>query len=205
MATEIISTILQLLVFTAIPFLFHLISTRKVAGFFQTVGLKPAPWRVLARSLFITLILSAPVILIAHLSTDFLEIMHNPKSVTGKIREMGPGWETWATILLIAFLKTALGEELFFRGFVAKKLIKLMGFRMGNIVQAVLFGVIHALLFASVTNNILFILFIFLFPTMAAYLMVILNEKEADGSIFPGWIAHAMGNVFAYSFFAFFV
>ncbi|MEQ9149605.1 MAG: CPBP family intramembrane glutamic endopeptidase, partial [Cytophagales bacterium] len=95
-------------------------------------------------------------------------------------------------------------EEILFRGFIAKRFISMLGFRKGNLLQAVLFGVIHSLLFLSITQNILFLLLIFIFPFTVAMVITWLNEKQANGSILPGWLAHASGNLLSYLFYTLF-
>ncbi|MEZ4772646.1 MAG: CPBP family intramembrane glutamic endopeptidase [Bacteroidia bacterium] len=204
MLNELISSILQLLVFAAIPFVVYLIREKKATGFLDWCGLKSSPQKANMMALLVILLLTGPIILLNQLSPEFREIMLDPKSVTGKIRLMGAGWETIVTIFLVALIKTALAEELFFRGFVAKRLIALWGLQTGNIVQAIIFGAIHTLLFAFVTPNLFFLVVIFIFPAVGSYFMVVINEKMAGGSIIPGWIAHGLANIFSYLFFGFF-
>ena len=118
---------------------------------------------------------------------------------------MGLSVETILTIIVVALFKTALAEEILFRGFIAKRLIRFTNFQIGNIIQAILFGIVHAALFGIISRNILFLTLIFLVPAIGAYLSVVLNEKVAGGSILPGWIAHGMGNLIAYTVVGFFV
>ncbi len=103
------------------------------------------------------------------------------------------------SFIIAATLKTSLSEEIFFRGFLAKRLISVTNFQIGNIVQAVVFGIIHTLLFMSITENIIFLIIIFVFPTVGAYLKTYINEKLGNGSIIPGWIAHGTANLISYS------
>ena len=129
--------------------------------------------------------------------------MFEPHSITGKFRQMGLSPESILLLLLIAILKTALSEEIFFRGFVAKRLIGLLGYQKGNVLQAALFGGIHAALFALTTSKAFFLAMIFLIPGLGAYVSAFLNERLAQGSIMPGWISHGLANVIAYSMFGF--
>lgn len=154
-------------------------------------------------ALGIALILAVPLLLLAVLSSEFYEIFTDPDSVTGMIRNMGFGAEAIATLLVAAVIKTSLSEEVFFRGFLAKRLISLVGFQRGNALQALIFGILHTLIFLSITTNWAFLTVIFVFPAIGAYVKVIVNEKYADGSIIPGWIAHGTANVIAYSFVGF--
>ena len=205
MINTLFSAILQLLVFSLIPLLVYLIRYRKLAGFLDYIGLKPSPLKANMLALLITALIALPIIVIGILDEQFLTVLTDPKSVTGQIRQIADPGQTIITVLIMAILKTALAEEIFFRGFVAKRLIALLGFQAGNWLQAVLFGLLHGVLFLSVTDNPLFIAVIFIFPTLGAYFKAYLNEKLANGSIIPGWIAHASGNLVAYSYVAFFV
>jgi len=108
------------------------------------------------------------------------------------------GLNSLLLLFVIAVFKTAFAEELFFRGFIAKRLISMTGYVRGNLLQATLFGIIHTALFAFITTNPVFLLMIFLIPSLGAYVSVYLNEKVADGSIIPGWISHGLANILAY-------
>lgn len=199
MINEIISAVLQLGVFTLIPFLVYLIKYKTSKGFATYIGLKPSNQKANLLALLVVLIVALPVILLSLFNEEFMAILTHPKSVTGKFRQMGFSMEAVILVLVAAIIKTSLAEEILFRGFIAKRLIAILGFQAGNLLQAVLFGAIHALLFMSISKNPLFLFVIFLFPTLGAYFKAYLNEKIADGSIIPGWIAHGVGNIVAYT------
>lgn len=198
MVNEVIGAVLQILVFAAIPFLVYVIRYRKVKGFLKYVGLKPSTKRANYLAVFASLLFAVPVLILILISDDIKTIMFDPESVTGKIREMGFGISSVFTLLMIALLKTSFAEELLFRGFLAKRLIAVLGYSKGNLIQAVLFGSIHTILFAMITSNAVFLMLIFMIPSLGAYVSVYLNEKVADGSIIPGWISHGLANVLAY-------
>ncbi|SHJ65592.1 CAAX protease self-immunity [Pseudozobellia thermophila] len=124
--------------------------------------------------------------------------MFDPNSITGKFRQMGLGTYSITLLLITAVFKTSLSEEIIFRGFIAKRLVSIMGFVKGNVLQAALFGIIHTLMFALITTNIFFLLVIFIIPSIGAYVSVYLNEKIGKGSIVPGWISHGLANIIAY-------
>lgn len=199
MLNEIISAVLQLAVFTSIPFLVYLIKYKTSKGFMNYIGLKPSNRKANLLALLIVVLIALPILLLFLFNEEFKAILTDPQSVTGKFRQMGFSWEALIMVLVAAVIKTSLAEEILFRGFIAKRLIAGLGFQAGNLLQAVLFGAIHALLFMSITKNPLFLFIIFLFPTLGAYFKAYLNEKVADGSIIPGWLAHGGGNIIAYS------
>jgi membrane protease YdiL (CAAX protease family) len=105
----------------------------------------------------------------------------------------------------MAIFKTSFSEEILFRGFIAKRLIGYLGYLKGNIIQAIIFGIIHAALFAFITSNIIFLIIIFVVPSIGAYVSVYLNEKMANGSIIPGWISHGLANILSYGIIGFLI
>jgi membrane protease YdiL (CAAX protease family) len=205
MISEIFSATLQILIFAFIPFLFFIIKNKKAKGFLNFIGLSKSNTKANFFAFLISLTLAVPVLLLAVWNDDFREIMIHPQSATGKIRALGFSTETMVVVMIAAIFKTAFSEELLFRGFIAKRLIAVTNYQIGNIAQAIIFGGIHTLLFAFITQNIVFLTVIFIFPSLVAYFQVYLNEKLANGSIIPGWIAHGTANVISYSFIGFLI
>lgn len=205
MLTEFISALMQLVLFACIPFVVYLIRTKSVKGFSRYIGLTKSTKKANLLALGVVVILITPMLLLMYFDPAFKAVLLDPTSVTGKIRAMGFSVETIGVILIAAVFKTSLTEEIFFRGFVAKRLIAISNFQLGNTIQAVIFGAIHTLFFMKITDHFLFLFIIFLFPAIGAYCKGYLNEKLANGSIIPGWIAHATGNLCAYSIVAFVV
>lgn len=199
MVDEIISIFLQVLMFTLIPFLVYVIQKRSVKGFPNYIGLKKSVNKANYLAGSVSLLMTMPILFLVLMNSDFKEIMIDPNSLTGRFRQMGFGAISILTLVLVAVFKTALAEEILFRGFIAKRLISITNYQTGNIIQAVIFGAIHSALFMTITQNIAFLIVIFLFPATGAYFMVHLNEKSANGSIFPGWIAHSLANLISYT------
>ncbi|MEM7113790.1 MAG: CPBP family intramembrane glutamic endopeptidase [Chloroflexota bacterium] len=199
MIDQLLSTTLQVALFTLIPFLFYLFQQRTPRGFLHSIGLRPSTQHANRLALGVALVISLPILALTVLNSEFRAIMTDPRSVTGGIRQMGFGATTIGVIMITAVLKTALAEEIFFRGFLAKKLMAWLNPVIGNLVQAIIFGLIHVLLFLTISNNAVFLTIIFLFPAMGGFLMAHLNENMADGSIIPSWIAHAIANLLSYS------
>ena len=203
MTTELISAVLQVLVFTLIPFLVYLIQKKKTKGFFEYIGLSSSTRKANLLAILVSLVFLIPAIGMALFSAEFMEVMTDPKTMTGKFRAMGPTASTFLLILVTALIKTALAEEILFRGFLAKRLISLAGYQWGNILQALIFGGLHLLIFLAIGSGWFYLISILLFSGIGAYLNVYLNEKVANGSIIPGWISHGTANVLAYTLFAF--
>lgn len=93
--------------------------------------------------------------------------------------------------LILLFLK-----NFFFRGYLLKRLLIIVGFNWANLIQAILFGFLHGVMFFAVVG-ILKTFLICLFTSAIAWFMGYINEKEANGSIIPSWIIHAIANIFS--------
>ena len=205
MSDTLLSTLLQLLVFSLIPFVVFLISKRSARGFWEYIGLQPSKREANLLAIATSLVFVAPALILSTVNEGFREIMTDPNSISGHFRELGFSLPVLIMIGLTAIFKTALAEEILFRGFLAKRLMAWLGYSWGNLVQALVFGGIHLALFAMISSNWFFLIFIFAFSGLGAYISAYLNEKRANGSIIPGWIAHALANLITYTVVAFFI
>lgn len=201
---ETISAVLQVLIFTLIPFIFFLLRKDRSVTFRQYIGFYWPPSRAIVYSIMTSLIFLVAAIGVIYTDDGVRQMVMTPPSVTGRLRMMGFSTTTVITLLLIALMKTSLSEEIFFRGFLAKRLIKWLGYGKGNMLQALIFGVIHLLLFLGLAKPSIFaLLFIFVFSTFAGWSIGFIKEKYGNGSIIPGWIAHGLGNTISYFIIAF--
>lgn len=204
LVNEIISTILQIGLFTLIPFIFFLFRKDKTQTFLRYIGL----YKPTAKALFYVLLTSL-MFLIAGIGLIFIDdsikqAVLSTNSVTGKLRLMGLNGMTITILLIISLLKTSFAEEILFRGFIAKRLTNKLGFKTGNILQATFFGLVHLLLFWYLTETYVApLIFIFIFSSFAGWTIGYIKEKFADGSIVPGWVAHGLGNTLSYFIIAF--
>mgnify|MGYP006291639633 CR=1 FL=1 len=104
------------------------------------------------------------------------------------------GWTLTIPAFLLAFLREAyyiaLGEEVFFRGFLGRWLYRKLGFAIGNLIQSLIFLLPHLILL-----------------TISLRLWPLLIAQPIGGwlfgwlccqaeSILPGWLAHALSNAF---------
>ena len=108
------------------------------------------------------------------------------------------------SILVYAFFNTSFPEEILFRGFLLKRIGNKFGFTVGNLIQALLFGGIHGILFFSVVG-ILKSIIITLFTGMIGWIIGYINERKAGGSILLGWGMHAFFNTVSGICYAFLV
>ncbi|MEO1053130.1 MAG: CPBP family intramembrane glutamic endopeptidase [Bacteroidota bacterium] len=202
MIDEITNTIFQIIALALIPFLVFVIGKRSIRGFFKYIGLYGANGKSCMVAIAVSIIAFIPFVIFAA-DDEFMRVMHDPESMTGKFREMGFSVLSLIILVMAAVLKTAFSEEILFRGFVAKRLISWLGFVKGNLIHAVIFGALHSLLFLIITDSIFYLSIIFIFPTLFAYINAYVNEKMANGSIVPGWISHSLANLSSYITFGF--
>jgi membrane protease YdiL (CAAX protease family) len=201
---EIISTVLQIIVFTLIPFIFFLLRKDKTLTFFRYIGLTVPTAKSLIYVIFVSLIFLIAAIGLTFIDSSIKEVLFSPHTVTGKLRLMGLNITSVTILLIIALFKTSFAEEILFRGFIAKRLINKFGFKIGNVAQSFVFGVLHLLLFSLLIETTFAALtFIFIFSSLAGWVIGFIKEKHANGSIIPGWVAHGLGNTISYFIIAF--
>ena len=202
---ELISSAIQVLVFALIPFAAHLIGKKSARGFLQDIGF----YRPERRTVLLALLASAVLFLIMWgvcFAAGAAKLFHDEASVTGMLRAAGFSADTVLALLAIAWIKTSLSEEILFRGFIGKRLIRRFGFPAGNLMQAALFGVVHGLLIALAAADRVsawIIVLLVILSGAAGYIVGWIKEKRGNGSLVPGWIAHGLGNTVGYSLIAF--
>ena len=102
------------------------------------------------------------------------------------------GWTLSLSSFLLVWLReaiyVALGEEIFFRGFLGGWLVRRLGFAIGNIIQALVFLLPHLLLLL-VSQSLWPIIIVQL---IAGWLLGWLRYRSH--SILPGWLAHSLTN-----------
>jgi len=202
--TDFISAVLQVMVFSLIPFFFFLFRKDQSITFFKYIGFYKPTTKSIALVLVVILISITSMISLAFVNDGIKQSMLSPASVTGKFRGMGFSGAAVISLLIMALIKTSLSEEIFFRGFLGKRLINKLGFKVGNLIQAIIFGLIHLLLFWFLTKTTFIpLIVIAFFSTLMGWIIGFIKEKYANGSIIPGWVAHGLGNTISYFVIAF--
>lgn len=187
---SMIDAIIQLILFSLIPLLWWLFKGRKQTNLLEYLGLKK-PSIKNTRGFIGVLIIDFVIILIQLFGVPPLFIDEADMSTSAFTNR---GLSVLFPVLIYAFVQTGLAEEIFFRGFLAKRLIHQFGLNIGNIIQAFLFGLIHGLIFFNYTSTFGVIVIIFL-TGFNGWLMGLLNEKYSNGSIIPSWLVHALSNL----------
>lgn len=93
-----------------------------------------------------------------------------------------------------AFIRTGLSEEIVFRGFLLKRIKSKFGFHAGNLVQALVFGLLHGLPFGFAAHSLLAGILFTLLPAALGWYQGWMNEKRCKESILPSWILHGTMN-----------
>jgi membrane protease YdiL (CAAX protease family) len=200
MLSALLSSVLQVLVLTGIAWLAWLAFGRRSGPFREWVGLFPPRGRTVLEGVGVGL-LGAAALLALFLSPAFHAIAAGPNTPAGKLRAIDSPTVAAVSLVLYATLQTALAEEIFFRGFVAKRLIRWLGWVPGSVIQALLFGGLHLLLFAgpgAAAFSASRALAVLAITSVLGWALAWLNEKRGNGSILPGWAAHATVNLITY-------
>ncbi len=190
LVSKILSSVIQILLFALIPFLWWFLTARKKQSFNNWIGLKKFG------GLRINITIASIATVVVFLLLGFF-IQYILKDVETALSEFnGLGLRAVPSILVYGIFNTAFPEELLFRGFLLKRISSKIGFQWGNIIQAFLFGLIHCIMFWGLVNKI-YTLIILVFTTSIAWTMGYINEHLAGGSLFPSWFIHAVSNVCA--------
>ena len=182
--SKLMSGILELFIVSIIPFITWLIWSRKKVGFFDWIGLKKVESQQKSRLLLTILGISLLFLLFSIVVFSWFD-----SSQTSTAAFSGKG--------IAAF-----PEEIFFRGFLLKRLQGKLGFLGANLVQSLVFGLLHALMFIQLTGY-LKAFAILVFISLIAFVLGAINEKKASGSILPSVFIHALANTVVGLLFAF--
>lgn len=189
-----ISSFVQLGIALLIPVIWWAVTTKRRLEFATWIGLYVPTWkvgplqRVSQKQLGIALLCWVAV------SLASLRIAHSVWGALATSRFIGAGLLAVVPILLYAFIQTGLAEELFFRGFLAKRLCASFGFSWGNSIQAIVFGLLHLLLFINYLP-VLSLIAITVLSGINGWIMGWLNEQAAGGSVVPSWMLHSLANL----------
>lgn len=189
---QITSAVLQLLIFSSVPFVWYIFTHRGIGGFFKWLGIRTAPNPPL-KIMFCILIGFFVVLFLPYMWLYHSGNLNYQGFTVDAFRQSGWSIETCSVILIWAVLQTSLSEEIMFRGFLCKRFCKKFGERIGNILQALIFGLAH--ISALPDKNILAIFVIVLLTGGIGYALGWLSLKKVQGSILYGWAIHATVNI----------
>ena len=102
------------------------------------------------------------------LSIFIIYLVKDIKTATSEFN--GMGLSALLPALVYSIFNTSLPEEILFRGFILKRLANKFGYMFANIIQSILFGLLHGVMFISFLVLIKTIIII-LFTGVIAFLM----------------------------------
>lgn len=184
-----LSAIIQVVVFSIIPFVWWIISERKNSKFLDWLGFRKIV--ISNHKKYYTCVLI--MIGISFLVTFIIFPLYIDVSDNATNQFEGGGLSALVPALIFSFIRTGLSEELFFRGFLAKRFISKLGFKYGNIVQGLIFGLLHGIFFFKIAGVFGSIIITFL-TGMSGWISGWINEKQSGGSILSSWLLHGLGN-----------
>ena len=191
LVNKIISSIVEIVLMGFVPFIWWLVTARKKEKFLKWIGIKGIEKENQKAAWISTLVIS---LLFIPVSVYTLYIIKDIETATSEFK--GLGISALLPALIYAVFNTSLPEEIFFRGFLLKRLSNKAGYRIANLLQSMMFGLLHGIMFFSLVGIVKAVMVIVLTGTIA-FAMGYVNEKKANGSILPSWFIHALSNIFA--------
>ena len=186
------------IVFAFIPLTWWFIKHRKEVSFFEWIGL----YKPQLKSKIWVLALFA-VLYYFFYNFDFTKLV-NPETLKEIENSSSVAANTFAGIgtmailpaLIENFVANGLAEEILYRGFLCKRFCEKLGTSKGIILQAVLFGLMHNIIYiiAGLNVGLWYHTLTFIFTGTGALLLGYLNEKIFNGSIVPSILLHGTGN-----------
>lgn len=187
---KVISSVVEIVLFAFVPFLWWLITARKEMHFMQWIGIKKMEKENRTEVIKTSVCISIAFFV---LSLFIFYMLRGTETATADFR--GAGVKAFPAALVYAFFNTALPEEILFRGFLLKRLKNKFGVGNANIMQSVIFGALHGVLLFSLAGMEIFkTSIVVVFTGVTAWLMGYINEEKANGSILPSWIMHGIAN-----------
>lgn len=187
---EFVESVINATIFSIIPIICWFITEKKRNSFLSWIGIyKPI---IKHKKIFILcFIIFLIFFTLGSLIID--NIIPDTAQLTAQ-KFKGKGINALIPAIIFSFFKTGFTEELFFRGFLGKRLSKLFGFVIGNIIQAAIFGYLHGAMLLSQFGFIKAFI-VFLFTSLIGWSCGYIDEKLANGSIIPSWILHGIANM----------
>ena len=186
----ILNSAVEIIVFSAVPLIWWAVTSKKGETFFHWIGLR----KVCGKK--VSILPSAILTLLGFIAISLAMLNYVSGTATAASQFYALGSKALPAILVYAILNTSLPEELFFRGFLLKRLSNRLGFGWGNVLQSLMFGMLHGALFISHTGLMMTFIMI-LFTGAVAWCMGYINENKSCGSIIPSWLIHAAANIFS--------
>jgi len=185
-----INAIVQVVLFSVIPFVWWSFTAKKKQLFLEWLGFhRPV---IVDKGKYAMFYMLAIVVLVV--PNFALVFFYMDGSILASNQFTGLGLAGVISALLYAMIQTGLSEEILFRGFLLKRLAKSFGFQVGNLLQSLVFGCIHGAMLWTVLPFPI-ILLVVLSTGLAGYVMGWMNERVSGGSIMTSWSIHSLTNL----------
>lgn len=161
---------------------------------------KPEWTRSNVRWLVVGLAVASVMPSIFLLMPDYRALMNTQSAPIGQLARQPVALSTFIMALFYAFVRTGGAEEIVFRGLIGGRLLKLLGFQAGNIIQALFFTLIHNVPLGLVTGRWISLLqgmtftVVFVMAWYKGWMM-----KRTGGSIVAPWLVHSWGNLVSWA------
>lgn len=196
--SSIVTSVVNLIVFSLVPFVWWFFRHRKETGFFSWIGF----YRPKLKSGWPMLIIFAVIYWFFYnfdytrlINPETMAYLESSENVSANAFA-GLGAAAILPALIENFIANGVAEEILYRGFLCKRFCAKLGKTGGIVLQAVLFGLMHNAIYllAGMNVGLWYHALMFLITGAAALLLGWLNEKLYNGSVFPSVLLHGAGN-----------
>lgn len=188
-----------------------ILSLRKLGrpSFFQYIGIQSAKAQLDRKFLMIWIVLIVFAVLSTYIefqySANFRQMLMNQSSPYAKILKDGFNIQSFILALIYCFIMASGSEEILFRGLIARRFFSSINFFKANIIQALIFWLMHLVIVGLITGN--WISYIQLVACVTSFGMGLVlgyvNFRIGGKSILPSWILHGSANFFTFLTLAF--
>lgn len=199
--SSLLTAIINLIVFSSIPLIWWFCRYRKKEKFFKWIGiykpqLKSKWWLLLVFAVLYYFFYNFDFTQLVDANT--LAYIENSSSVSVNAFA-GIGVAAIFPALIENFIANGVAEEILYRGFLCKRFCNKLGDIRGILLQGLLFGLMHNVIYllAGLNVGIWYHTLTFVFTGTGALLLGWLNEKIFNGSILPSILLHGAGNFIA--------
>ena len=194
---------LSLSTYVVSRFLFSNAHREKNVSFLEFIGLSPSKdvLKLLDKKfLLLCFILIIYAVLTTVIQFEYILELRNlllsDNSPYYKILKHGFAAKAIILGLIYCFIQSGGAEEILFRGLLMPRLVNHFGFKVGNIIQAILFWLMHLAIFKLVTGLWISKLQLFAFFTSFTLGLIMghINYRKDLFSILPSWLLHSLVN-----------
>ena len=196
--STLLTAIINLIVFSSIPLIWWFCRYRKKEKFFKWIGiykpqLKSKWWLLLVFAVLYCFFYNFDFTQLVDANT--LAYIENSSSVSVNAFA-GIGVAAILPALIENFIANGVAEEILYRGFLCKRFCNKLGDIQGILLQGLLFGLMHNVIYllAGLNVGIWYHTLTFVFTGTGALLLGLLNQKLFNGSIIPSILLHGAGN-----------